>query len=310
MLESFFRKYNFNVDGKLHYGNFNGRIVSFVVSGSYLKIAITFNKPLQREQGESCSLKLKELKEQFNLIQQAIVSNVSIEILLYQSNDLEEEIEKVLTKTIEIVDQFQDCGIETCPLCGQVLTTDCPFIRIKDMVLQAHEHCIVQLEGATTTAKKAISIGKEGFGKAFLIMLLSMIAIVSLIFLLGFANLYNWFCSLSGWFFLLLVGYLFRKMKILRDKPVLITMIITSILTIILSVYLGSIADIYLELKENYTLGYVFTHYISILKSNVEYFKYMMMELGIGLIMIAIVCFLTYRQFYLFGKNSIKRLSK
>ena len=40
--------YNFNVDGKLHYGNFNGRIVSFVVGGSYLKITITFNKPLQR----------------------------------------------------------------------------------------------------------------------------------------------------------------------------------------------------------------------------------------------------------------------
>lgn len=308
MLDSFFKKYNFNADGKLYYGNYNGRIISVVPVGSYLKITVTFNRPLQRDQGEMCSLRLKELKGQFKLIQQAIVSNVSIEIFLYQSVDLEQNIEPILTKVVEITDQFQNCGLEVCPLCGQILTTDCPFIRIKDTVLQAHERCIVQLEGASDSAKKVMLNGKVSIGKTLLGAGVSFIAVVALTFLLGFANLFTWFGSLSGWLSIIFMNYLFKKMKIKRSNFAVITSVVTSILTLLVGIYLGSVADIYVELKENYSLGSVFLNYISILKTNVDYFKYMMIELGSGLLINGFVYFLTYKQYHMMGKNMIKRL--
>lgn len=241
-LNKFYHDNNFKVTDSLGYGIYRNRPIAILPKGVNVKVTISFNKQITREQGSMISLKMHELKNTNRALLNAITTNLFVELIIYQSAEANEEFIPILDKVLDVLASFNLETCETCPLCGQALPSDSPFIRIKDSVIQAHDHCITQLTNSTNNMNQMMEQrSKKDLGKSLLLTISVMIIMTSFMVLLAFWGAYAFLSMLAGVFCYLINRILFMKFKIPYGKTQVIASTICSILAIIFSSFFGSI---------------------------------------------------------------------
>ncbi len=307
-LKTFYGKNHFKFDDKLAYGIFRNRLLSILPISNYVKVTISFNKQLTREQGQQISSKMREIKMANRALQNAITTNIYLELIIYQSADINTEFFPILEKCLDVLDMFEIATCEICPICGQNLQTNSPFVRIKDSVIQGHESCVLQLISTTSNLNKSINErSKKNLGKTFLIAFSCMAFSILLIILTSLGGLFNYFSLLAGWLCYLLIRFTLSKFKMIYGKSQWITNIVFSSLVLLLSIYLGSVFEIYRQLG-NVTYGYVFQNYFALFSSNFDTFgKFIIFDLILGWLFIALLTFSDYKKLNGFKEN-VRRL--
>ena len=295
-LTRFYYEHNFKVDRKLAYGIYRDRVISIIPSSMYVKFTISFNRQLLREAGSSMNMKMKELKQKYRAIQNALTTNVMLEIVLYQSADINDEFLKILDECIDIVSMYVIETCDVCPICGLPLNSDAPFLRVRDCVVQAHEDCIDKVVAAS---KGMDANYKEPNKKqTWMTVLIStgmMLLVVGLMMLAALGNVFDWIASLSGWFMVGITKFLLFRFKIKLDKPKAIIISAAGVLCLILSVFLGSIVMI--ARQSNYIFSEILSNYILILKNNYDEFtKYLMYDLIFGSLFVGFSIFDSFRK--------------
>lgn len=269
-LQKFYIDNNFKIEKDFAYGIYKDRTTSVVEKGSYVKINIGFSKPLERENGMQISRKMSELKAKHRVLQHALTTNVSLELILYKSADINAEFYPVLNEAIQILDEFHPANIEVCAICGQVMPSNSPFARIKDTVIQAHDACIEQLIVASNKMGKdlLIKFNKKAFLKTFFSGLLVLISIIALISLVSYFGGFGFISILSGWLFFIIFRIVLQKLKQPIRKQELNLSLIFTILASILSIYLGSLISISVSNDQGFIE--TFKYYFVIVSENFE----------------------------------------
>ena len=282
-LKKFYRENNFNFDKNLAYGIYKQRPISISKAGLYYVLVIAFNSQLTRELGSQMNDKVKEIKAKHRVIQNAITTNVSLEIYMYDSYDINDEFSIVLDECIDVVSMFIYPVCDTCPLCGLQLPSDAPFLRIRSYAIQAHDHCIDNLFKSTGRVVQNAN-SKSKTWMSIIIMLINLLVVIGLICLSALGSAYLWLSAVAGWIYLAACRFLFFRFKVLFDKPKIIAVSITSIICLMLSIYLGSL--IFISINSTNTFIQAMIHYVEILKENYESFtKYLIYDSIFGLIM-------------------------
>lgn len=307
-LKKFYEQNHFKLDEKLAYGIYRKRLLSIVFKGNYIKITISFNKQLNREQGQHISTKMREIKLSHKALQNAVTTNIYLELIIYQSADVNMEFFPILESSLDLLDMLDIATCEICPICGQNLQTNSPFVRIKDSVIQGHESCIQQLVSTTSNLNHSIEEkSKKSFWKTFLISFLCMFFCLAFVTLMSFLGLFDFFSILTGWLCYLLTRFVLSKFKIPYGKNQWISNTLFSILSMFLSIYIGSIFDIYRQL-ENVTYGYVFQNYFRLMAANFDTFgKFVLFDLIFGLVFVVMMFISDLRKLNHFKEN-IKKL--
>jgi len=307
-LKTFYGKNHFKFDDKLAYGIYRNRLLSILPFSNYVKVTISFNKQLTREQGQQISTKMREIKMANRALQNAVTTNIYLELIIYQSADINTEFFPVLESCIDVLDNFEIATCEICPICGQNLQTNSPFVRIKDSVIQGHESCVLQLISTTSNLNQSIQKrSKKNFGKTFLISFACMAFCTLFIVMMSLLKLFSFFSLLAGWLCYLLTRFALSKLKIIYGKPQWITNMVLASLGVLLSIYLGSVFDIHQQLG-NVTYGYVFQNYFTLFSSNFDTFgKFIIFDLFLGLLFVLLLAFSDYRKLNGFKEN-VKRL--
>ena len=173
---------NFKYDENLAYGIYRQRVISVLPKGNFIKVTIPFSKQLSQQVGQKMSEKFREIKQENRVLQHAMTTNVYVELVFYQSADINEEFLIVLNKCLNVLDESEIVTCEVCPLCLQLLHTNDPFVRIRDSVLQAHDHCIDQFIVSSKQIEQNIvnKNGKSSTIKPILISFLCMSSFLSL----------------------------------------------------------------------------------------------------------------------------------
>ena len=96
---------NFKFDKKLAYGIYRDRMISFLEKSSSMIVTINFSNQLSRENGQKISSKMSELKEKHRALQNALTTNLSVELKLYKSADIYIEVVEILDDVLNILDQ-------------------------------------------------------------------------------------------------------------------------------------------------------------------------------------------------------------
>lgn len=307
-LFKFYEENNFKVDKKFAYGIYRDRVMSFVFSGSYMKVTISFNILPNQQQGQALSLKIREIKQTHRALQNGMTTNVAQELIIYKSADFEKEFFEVLDLCLDAIDEIVPASVDTCPLCGKVMPSNSPFIKIKNAAVQAHDGCVEQLFNATNQMGKSMAIStKKNVWKTILICLLSMIVIVGLIAASALINIYDFTVLLSGWLLFLIVKFLMFKFKVAAKKPELIVLTIFSVLTVILSIYFGSSIDMYISLN-SLTYLEVLNNYFKIFAINfTNYGVWIIFDLILALAFVGSTIFFNFKQLS-GGTQNIKKL--
>lgn len=289
----FYEENKFKFDDKLAYGVYRNRIVSVIPIGNYVKVTIPFSIQLTREKGQIISSKLKEIKQNNRILQHALTTNVYIELLFYQSADINLEFISVLNKCLDVLDEQSIATCEVCPICGQQLHTNDPFARIRDSVLQGHDHCINQFIASSEKFEQKIEEKKKNATiKTIIISVLCMLLFVLFISSISLIGAYKYFVFLVGLGFVILNKYLLRKFKIAQSKKQVIIIAIFSIITTILSIYLGSSVMLYKGNMIALSLIEILQKYALIFIENYETFgKTIVLDI---LINVSAIGFMTY----------------
>ena len=90
-LFKFYENNNFKIEKNFAYGIYRDRVMSFVFGGSYVKVTISFNVLPNQQQGQTLSLKIREIKQNHRALQNGLTTNVSQELIIYKSADFEKE---------------------------------------------------------------------------------------------------------------------------------------------------------------------------------------------------------------------------
>lgn len=300
---------NFKFDKKLAYGIYRERMVSFLEKSNFMIVTINFNRQLSRENGQQISVKMSELKTKHRALQNALTTNLSIELKLYKSADINVEIIEILDDVLSVLDNYHPSCIDCCPLCGQNMPSNSPFIKVRDSAIQAHEGCIEQMITASNQMGNELlfKFDKKSFLKSFLISILCMIGMIGLVSLASFYKLFGIVSAISGWGTLVIFRMILNRVKIPFKKHQLILITIVSIVTLFASLYFGSIIEIY-KLLEDVTLGEVFVNYFKILKNSMDgYTKPLIIDVVLGVIFLGSSLFIYYRQMNM-SKKLVKRL--
>ena len=300
---------NFKFDKKLAYGIYRDRMVSFLEKGNSMIITINFNRQLARENGQQISTKLSELKLKHRALQNALTTNLSVELKLYKSADISIESIEILDDVLNVLDNYHPSCVDYCPLCGQTMSSSSPFVRVRDSVIQAHGTCIDQMVTASNQMGNDLlfKFDKKSFYKSFLIAILCMIGMIGAVCLASFYGLFGIVATLSGWGSLVIFRMILNKSKIPFRKQQLILITIVSTVTLLVSLYLGSVIEIY-QLLENATLGEVFVNYLTILKNSMDgYTKPLLVDVALGVVFLASSLIIYFRQMAM-SKNLIKKL--
>lgn len=289
----FYEDNKFKFDDKLAYGIYRNRVISILPSGSYVKITIPFSRQLLKEQGQKISNELRAIKENNRALQHAVTTNVYVELIIYQSADINEEFFPIFNACLDVLDNNQIGTCEICPICGQLLHTNDPFVRIRDSVLQGHQNCIEQFLSTTSKLEESTKQKEnKGIGSTLLISALCMIFFVLLCSAMSFVNAYGYFVFLSGFGFVLLVNYLMRKFKVPMGKKQMVVVSIFAFLSIVLSVYLGSAIDLYKFSTLELSLIEILKNYFVIFINNYEAFgKGVMFDILINTFGVAILIY-------------------
>ena len=302
-LHRFYEEHKFKFDDKLAYGVYRNRVLSIVPVGNYIKVTIPFSIQLSKEQGQAISTKYRELKQLNRILQHALTTNVYVELLFYQSADINQEFLKVLNDCLTILDNQNISTCEICPICGQQLHTNDPFVRIRDSVLQGHDNCIEQFISSSTKFEQKIeSNNKNSFIKTSIISLLSLILVVLIICATSLIGAYKYFVIFAGIGFILLTRYLLRKFKVILDKKQIVIMCVFAFLTTILSVYLGSSIMLFKGNMIALSLQEILLKYPLIFIENYETLgKIVLLDIivnfiGIGILMYSNIKMMSYRK--------------
>ena len=265
---------NFKYDENLAYGVYRQRVISVYPKGDFVKVTIPFSKQLSQQIGQKMSEKFRGIKQENRILQHATTTNVYVELVFYQSADINEEFLLVLNKCLDVLDESEIVTCEVCPLCLQLLHTNDPFIRIRDSVLQAHDHCIEQFINSSKQIEQNLvnNNGKSSTIKPLLISFLCMVLFVLLTCLMSFANAYGYFVFLSGIGFVILNRVLLRKFKLLPNKKQAIIMSVFAVLSVVLSVYLGSSFSLFKTGALNMQVLEIMKNYFNIFMNNYESF--------------------------------------
>lgn len=308
-LENFFRKYEFKEDDNTWYGIFNSRIVSISSRGNYDKIAITVSQQMDQRLSSSIATKIGEkVKGKYPILQRIMVSGIWIELLVYRANDIMNQIEGLLSDAISTIDEYTTGGIETCPACGRVLTTDSPFIKLRGNVCQVHDECYDKLEKANQSLNEVVEKRNEKLklGKPILITLLGVLGLSLLFFAFSFAQVYPYIVSASGWLYYYLIQFMYIKFKVPMYRKIMVLRLIGMLLTLVLSVFLGSIG--YLCSYLNFGLFDCIGQYGALLINNPEISYMILLSLGIGIFIIAVIILLLRVSVSKRQTNTIKKL--
>ena len=226
-----------------------------------------------------------------------------VELLFYQSADINQEFLKVLNDCLTILDNQNISTCEICPICGQQLHTNDPFVRIRDSVLQGHDNCIEQFISSSTKFEQKIeSNNKNSIIKTSIISLLSMILVVLIICATSLIGAYKYFVIFAGIGFILLTRYLLRKFKVILDKKQIVIMCVFAFLTTILSVYLGSSIMLFKGNMIALSLQEILLKYPLIFIENYETLgKIVLLDIivnfiGIGILMYSNIKMMSYRK--------------
>ena len=287
-LSKFCFENNFKVENNFAYGIYKDRTLSIVEKGSYVKVSVGFNSQISREVGMQVSTKLKELKEKHRALQHALTTNVCIELIVYKSADFGIEFHTVLQDALNILDQHIPAMVDVCPICGQVKPLDSPFVRIKDTVIQGHDHCIEQLVGASSQMGSDILLkfNKIEFFKTLLVALLVLLVVTGVVGIASYYGMFGMVSALAGWAVYLIVSVLLRKMNIQIGRTQIIIVSIFALLAVFASTYFGSIIHIFRS-SENVTLKLVFEEYFLLISQNMDTLgKFVLIDLGIGLLFV------------------------
>lgn len=306
-LSKFYQDYNFKNDGKLFYGIYKNRVLSIVEKGNYLKATISFNQQLSREIGQAISNKISLIKQENKALQKGLTSNVNLELYFYQSADLQFEFFGIIDKIYNVLEENGLATCEICPLCGQNMPSDAPFLKIRECVIQGHEHCVSQLLSTTSQLEKGMfKDDKKTMWKALLCNVITMLAILAVITGLSIVGAYGFVSIISGWLFLFVVKIVMIKSKIPVNTKYLTISVLFSILTCLLSVYFGTIFDLYVN--NEVTLASLFVDYFKLLAlEDYSLGKYVLTDLGLSLAFVVINVFFDYKRLKT-NKNSIKKL--
>ena len=300
---------NFKFDKKLAYGIYRDRMISFLEKSSSMIVTINFSNQLSRENGQKISSKMSELKEKHRALQNALTTNLSVELKLYKSADIYIEVVEILDDVLNVLDQYHPSHIENCPLCGQVMPSNSPFVRVRDSVLQAHGTCIEQMIAASNQMGNELlfKFDKKSFYKSFLIAILCMIGTIGIVCLASFYKLFSIVSVLSGWGTLVVYRMILNRVRIPWKKHQLVLITVVSFVTLVASLYLGSVIEIY-KIVGEVTLGEVFLRYIEILANSMDgYTKPLIVETALGLLFLGSSLFIYYKQMNM-SKNLIKKL--
>lgn len=308
-LSFFYKKYNFKFDGNLAYGIFENKIISVRSQSSYIKVTISLNRPIDKINAQQMSYQMKEVKSKHKILQQVLINNISLEAMLYQASDLTEDFEATIKDIINTMNSFCEVGIETCPLCGNVLTTDTPFIRVRDCVIQAHDICIRQLE--ETNKKINSAINDQGKKVKMILPILygigSVLLIVAIFTLLSLVNLYPYFVGLTGWLCYYLIRFIYKKCKIPFVKKTAIILTACTIICLLLSTFTGSIGYFYKNLN-GFTILNVLENYFEIFRANKDVLQSVIYSLVWGILLAGIPIVFMFIQLKQSRINKIKRL--
>lgn len=307
-LYKFYENNNFKFDKNFAYGIYKERVMSIVFKGSYVVVTITFNVLPNQEQGQKLSLKIREIKANHRALQNGMTTNVSQELVIYKSSDFEKEFFEVLDACIDAIDEIVPSSIETCPLCGKVMPSNSPFLKIKNAAVQAHDTCIDQLINASNQMGKSMEVSNsKNVWKTILICLLTMIVVVGIISASALINIYDFVVLLSGWVLFLITKFLLFKFKIPFKKPELIVITIFSALTVILSVFFGSSIDMHSRLAL-LTYPEVLANYFKIFIENFkEYSIWILFDLLLASAFVGTTIFFNFKHLNV-GREHIKKL--
>lgn len=306
-LAKFFQDNNFKNDGKLFYGIYKNRVLSVIEKGNYLKATISFNQQLSREIGQTISNKISIIKQENRVLQKGLTSNVNIELYFYQSADLQFEFFSVLDKVYNVLEENDLSTCEICPLCGQIMQSDAPFLKIRDCVIQGHEHCISQLLSTTSQLEKGMfKDNKKTLWKALLCNVITMIAILSIIVGLSLIGAYGFVSIISGWLFMFVMKIVMAKSKIPVNTKYLTISVAFAILTCVLAVFFGMAFDLFTN--NNLSLLTIFKDYFNIMAmENYALGKYALTDVGLSLLFVVINTFFDYKRL-ISNKKSIRKL--
>ena len=250
-LTTFFQENNFKTDGKTNYGIYRQRAMAITTKSNYVKVSISLNEQILRDDAQKIMVKVAELRKEHRSLQKGIVTGISLELIFYQSSDLQSNIMFVINGAYDILDQAELRTKEFCPLCGKIIPEDAPFLKIKDGVVQAHNECIDKLLEATSQFEKGTFVDTPKTTlRAVLCNVITMIAMVALIIALSLSGLYSCVSIISGWVFTLIIKVVLQKNKIPFSIKYLIMLTSFAVLTCVLSVIFGGIFNVYMNGKE------------------------------------------------------------
>lgn len=306
-LSKFYQDNNFKKDGKLFYGVYRNRVLAIIEKGNYLKATISFNQQLTRELGQVISNKISMLKVENRALQRGLTTNINIELYFYQSADLQYEFLNILDKAYNILDENGLSTCEICPLCGQNMSSDSPFLKIKDSVIQSHNRCVEQLLSTTSQLEKGMyKNDKKTTIKALICNVLLMLTIVAIVIGLSISGIYGFVSIISGWLFLFVIKLVLMKAKVPVNLKYLIISIIFAFITSLLTITFGTIFDIYAN--NEFTLSEIFKNILTMVTlDDYALAKYMLTDLFLSILFIGINSFFDVKRL-LDNKKNIKKL--
>lgn len=308
-LSKFYSDNNFKFDKKMAYGIYRNRVISVVPIGNYLKTTVSFNQQLVKEQGERISFKLREIKNQFRVLQNAITTNLYLEITMYQSAEINEEFLIVLDKCLDVLDAEGLPTSEICPLCGQALVEPSTFIKVRDSVICIHDNCAEQFLLSSERFNKSFKDESHKKIKTTIaIALLSAAIVVALCILLAFASKMLFISGLASMIFFFIFKLLARKEKILLTKQNIIILGVVAIITAIVSIYLSTSMYLYSQLGDQISIGIIYKDFFKLIfDSKIALAKPMLFLLIINAFYIFIEVFTNYKRI-LHQESQIKKL--
>lgn len=290
-LTKFYSQNGFKFDKDLAYGVYRMRLISIITKGNYVKVTISFSKQISREEGSMISTKMKEFRLENRALQRAVATNFYMELFIYNSASIQQEFFPVLEKTLDILDELNIATCETCPLCGQNLSTNSPFVRIADRAIQAHDICIEQIMSTTNNIENEMNIrAKKTLGKSLLVISTVALVITGLFTLFSFFGAYSFVAFLVGYLSFAISKLVLMKTKTPYMKTQMIINIITSSLALLITTFLGSIfygADIF-----NKTFIEVISDYSYLLSvENYLLLKSTLIVFVLGVILLGLIIF-------------------
>lgn len=305
----FYEENNFKFDKNIAYGIYRERLMSFMLKNNYMKVTISFNILPNKEQGKVLSLKIRKIKEENRALQNGLTTNVAQELIIYKSAEFEKEFFDVLDKCLDAIDEIIGKNIEICPLCGKVMPSNSPFLRLKDAVIQAHEPCMDQLVNATNQMEKQMEVSnKKNIWKTILLCFLTMIIVTALMAVSVLIKIYDFVILFAGWLLFFIVRMLMNKFKMSFKKPELTIISIFSIVCVLLSVFFGSTIDIYTSEGIDLTYVEVVLNYFKIIIINFSnYGIFVLLDIVLSSLFVGISIFFNFKQFNA-TKQNIKKL--